>query len=366
LSIIGSTGSTNPQTLICDGGTLTANGTGGAGDAGLVIANSGHLIGTGRQDCTIGTTTTFNGDAVVEDYAGYYEQNNHLSSGTQPNIDIEDVSILPNSSATIGKAALWLSALDGDGFISNVYVGAGPSGSTGILVDDGQYSGETWNNLYFGDVWVGLGSDKYGVETTVAESGGSNFTWVGGAVVDGNSNTTAHFFFNGSGNYGTTLIGPYIEATSGESSATDGILVTNASNIIGENLIFNENGSAMYDCVHVNSGSGASMIEVNGRANTSVCGHDIIDNTQSGDVITLTGSEHNFEYRYINNTYGVGPFVNALSHRVPVAVASLPSTCTAGDWMPVNNWNGTVGTCTGSGSDYTIATCGASNTWYCP
>lgn len=51
-----------------------------------------------------------------------------------------------------------------------------------------------------------------------------------------------------------------------------------------------------------------------------------------------------------------------------VAIGSLPSTCTAGTGIPVTNWTGTVGTCSGNsgGTDYTIATCGASNTWYCP
>lgn len=65
------------------------------------------------------------------------------------------------------------------------------------------------------------------------------------------------------------------------------------------------------------------------------------------------------------NTHATN-ILGAQIHMAPVAVASLPATCTAGDSIPVTNWNGTTGTCTGGGTDYTIATCGASNTWYCP
>jgi hypothetical protein len=50
----------------------------------------------------------------------------------------------------------------------------------------------------------------------------------------------------------------------------------------------------------------------------------------------------------------------------PVTVANLPATCTPGDGKVVQDWNGTVGACNGGGSDYTHATCGGSNTWYCP
>ena len=53
-------------------------------------------------------------------------------------------------------------------------------------------------------------------------------------------------------------------------------------------------------------------------------------------------------------------------YKPAVAVASLPGTCTAPQQQPVNNWNGVNGVCTGGGTNYTTATCGASNVWFCP
>lgn len=50
----------------------------------------------------------------------------------------------------------------------------------------------------------------------------------------------------------------------------------------------------------------------------------------------------------------------------PVTVSNLPATCQPGDIRTVQDWNGTNGTCTGGGADYTPVTCGASNVWYCP
>lgn len=68
------------------------------------------------------------------------------------------------------------------------------------------------------------------------------------------------------------------------------------------------------------------------------------------------------EAKNITATSVTAPLLN----QTPVAVGSLPGTCTAGDHRTVSDWNGTNGACTGSGTDYTIATCGASNNWFCP
>lgn len=53
-------------------------------------------------------------------------------------------------------------------------------------------------------------------------------------------------------------------------------------------------------------------------------------------------------------------------HRTAVTVANLPSTCAAGDTAAVTDWNGTNGACTGGSTNYVVATCGASNNWFCP
>lgn len=58
--------------------------------------------------------------------------------------------------------------------------------------------------------------------------------------------------------------------------------------------------------------------------------------------------------------------VSPLLAMTPTTVGSLPATCYPGNVRTVSDWNGTPGTCTGSGSNYSPATCGASNTWYCP
>lgn len=56
-------------------------------------------------------------------------------------------------------------------------------------------------------------------------------------------------------------------------------------------------------------------------------------------------------------------------HNTPTSIANLPVGCVAGDAMQgVSGWNGTPGVCSSNtgGSMYTTATCGTSNTWYCP
>lgn len=68
-----------------------------------------------------------------------------------------------------------------------------------------------------------------------------------------------------------------------------------------------------------------------------------------------------------SNTHAIN-ILGAQIHMAPIAIVSLPGACSAGDSIPVNNWTGTVGVCSSNsgGTTYTIATCGASNTWYCP
>jgi hypothetical protein len=55
-------------------------------------------------------------------------------------------------------------------------------------------------------------------------------------------------------------------------------------------------------------------------------------------------------------------------HRNPLVIAHLPNACSPGDTEFVTNWTGITGVCSSNagGTIAVTASCGSSNTWYCP
>jgi hypothetical protein len=291
--IIGS--NTNPQTLLCMGGTIVCTDSGGAGHGCLVIADKGHLkapTGAGApaaaQGCVVTAKRTANIDSLVESYAGY-AYSTLGEKDQQVNFDVENITITPNPGmAGLNKAALWVSAVDGDAWISNIYVGPGPTGSTGVLVDDAPtgsaYRRMYWNNLNFNDVWVGMGNDAYAVKVrcgATRASAGANLTWTGGALVDGRSAANvAEFSANGgrSGNcIGVLLQDVYFESDTGQ--AGDYMDLNGVLSFVGHSLIFN-GGPPLANCISI-SGVAGDQIHVDGRATSGMRCTNVIYNTAS-------------------------------------------------------------------------------------
>jgi hypothetical protein len=329
--IIVGTGS-GGQVLEINGATISCIGTGGAGSGCLIIGNQGSIMGVGGRGGSgtngniIGGTSSASLDSLVESEGAYLENLQTNPIEYQPtNWYLANVNISASSSATINKAVVWESAIDGDGYTANVFIGPGPAGSTGLLVDDGVMTNaactasstpyrcctgsgtgscnQYWNELVFDDVWVGVGNDAYGVQTIGAGGGGGNFTWIGGAVVDGTANTAAHFSFNGGSHGlidGVTLIDPYIEVNPGEHTAADGLDIFGTLNFTALSLSFNDAGDHLVNCVKI--GNAADQVLINGRNNALACA-TTINNTIDNFTNATMGA---FNYTYSNN-YGTQP-----------------------------------------------------------
>jgi hypothetical protein len=328
--IIGS--GTNPQTLLCMGGTITCTDSSGAGHACLVIADKGHLkapTGGGApaagQGCQVTANPTTNIDSLVESYAGY-AYSALREKVQQINFDIENITIVPNPRmAGLRKAALWVSAIDGDAWVSNIYISPGPAGSTGILIDDAptgsHYQHMYWNNLNFFDVWVGMGDDAYAVRVNcglTAGSSGANLTWIGGAIVDGtNRANIAEFSANGGSSgacIGLFLQNTYFESKTGQ--AGDYIELYGVSTFIGHSLIFN-GGPLLANCILI-AGTPADQVHADGRAMGSQRCTNVIKNTASTPVYTdkipgafnydwaMTGSQPIRQIGGLINPFGPG------------------------------------------------------------
>jgi hypothetical protein len=328
--IIGS--ETNPQTLLCMGGTIKCTGTGGAGHACLVIADKGHLkapTGGGAvaagQGCQVTADSTTNIDSLVESYAGY-AYSALREKVQQVNFDVENISIVPNPMmAGLEKAALWVSAIDGDAWVSNIYVGPGPIGSTGVLIDDAPtgsaYGRMYWNNLNFNDVWVGMGNEAYAVKVrcgATTGSSGANLTWTGGAMVDGtNGANVAEFSADGgiSGAcIGVLLQNIYFESKTGQ--AGDYIELKGVSSFVAHSLIFN-GGPPLTNCISI-SGAPSDQIHADGRAMSGPRCTSVIHNTATSppyiDAVpgafnydwSMTGSQPIKQIGGLLNPFGPG------------------------------------------------------------
>lgn len=279
-------------------GFISCSVTGGAGNACLVMADKGTLHGSHSNSSNSGSEIGQTGssiDAVVESESGYLHnlQTNPISY-QQINWDVSGIWIAPNPNNTILQAAVWESGIDGQGYSQNDYVSAGPTGSTGWLVD---HAGTVfWNNLVFNNIWIGMGSEAIGFEATAGTSGsGGQMVWTGGAVVDGNANATAHVDLEGNSGgafYSATFNGgPYIETDSGESTDS-GFLLNGIENVTVQGIPF-DGSATMANCIDI-TGTSPGQVEASGYALVDIC-TTIINNTVSGYTTTTPG---NFKYLY--------------------------------------------------------------------
>lgn len=134
-------------------------------------------------------------------------------------------------------------------------------------------------------------------------------------------------------------------------SNTSPLGVTNAFIEIGDNSNPARNEIIGTNAYSVN-GSTAPLLLLN-----SVTQGTISWNSTNHALSTITGLTSN--WNLIDDVLGF--------FKPAIAIGSLPATCSVGQMQPVNNWNLTNGVCSSNiGSDTTVATCGASNTWYCP
>ena len=312
----------HPQTLLCMGGTITCTDRRGQGHACLVIHDKGHLkapTGQGgpaaNQGCLVTSNSTANIDSLVESYAAYEADLPTPVKYQQTNFDIEGISITPNPNMRLNKAVFWLSAIDGDAYISNVYVGAGPNGATGVLVDDAPtgsgFYGIYWNNINFIDVWVGMRSgnafDAIGVDVHCTSGGGINLTWIGGAIVDGGSPTRSHMNIDGhlsrANCVGVLLDDPYFESYRGESNTnTDYIDLNGVDSVVGHSLIFN-GGPGLANCVNIKN-TAVDQIHVDGRAMSGTRCTNVINNAINNYQDTTQGA---FDYTYSYTNFGAQP-----------------------------------------------------------
>jgi hypothetical protein len=306
----------HPQTLLCMGGTIFCTDTGGRGHACLVLHDKGHLIapaGQGGpaadQGCLVTSTSTTNIDSLVESYAAYEADLPTPVKYQQANLDVENISIAPNPGMTLNKAVFWPSAIDGSGYISNVYVGAGPEGATGVLVDDAPigsgFSGMYWNNINFINVVIGMRNDAIGLDVQCRSGGGANLTWVGGAIVDGGPPTLSHINIDGHKPYcgGILLENPYFESGDGQSDRNaDYIDLGGVDSVVGHSLIFN-GGPGLANCVKIKN-TGIDQIHVDGRAmGTDRC-RNVINNAIDSYQNTAQGA---FDYTYSYTSNGSQP-----------------------------------------------------------
>lgn len=208
--------------------------------------------------------------------------------------------------------------------------------------------------------WYNEGSG-IGLEAATNGTISGNVLALGGpynVVIDRSSNTT---------NDGTVISGNNLPT----GGTQDKIRINNSSTVVtGNNLQSNTTpGGVTNAFIEVGDNSnparneiiGTNVYSVNGSTApllllNSVTQGTISWNSTNHALTTITGLTTNWSL--IDDVLGF--------YKPAVAVAALPGTCVAPQQQIVNNWNGTPGVCAAGGANYTTATCGASNTWYCP
>jgi len=358
--IVGGTNGTKPETLLDEGGRIHCTDTGGAGHACIVIHDKGHVIGWTSQGGpaansgnVIDSASSANIDSLVESYAAYSYSGLGVTSNTQctagltpstcctgngtgtcpyqqTNFDLEGMSIAPSTSMTLNKAVVWESAIDGDGYVVNNYIGPGPNSSIGVLVDDAPsgsgFTGFLWNNLYFAANELSVGGDAYGMKVLCSSGGGTALQIIGGSIVDGGSTTTAHLRIDGNGAspncFGEQLAGVYFEGKTGESTSADFIQLNQTLAFTGHSIIWN-GGPGLTNCINI-TGSSTDQLHIDGRETGGVCTH-LINNGVTSYTYNTSGP---VKYDYYGA--GPGPIVDGAKSAVLSAKTAAIGTCGSG------------------------------------
>lgn len=208
--------------------------------------------------------------------------------------------------------------------------------------------------------WYNEGSG-IGLEAATNGTISGNIIALGGPynlVIDRSSNST---------NDGTVISGNNFPT----GGTQDKIRINNSSTVVtGNNLQSNTGVLGVTNAfIEVGDNSNPARNEIIGTNVYSVNGSTaplLLLNSVTQGQISWNSTNHAFStISGLTSNWNVIDDVLGF-FKPSIAIASLPATCSAGQTQPVNNWNGTNGTCTGGGANSTTATCGASNTWYCP
>lgn len=374
------------QTLYLNGAIINCNDTGGTGHACLVEGDKGHIIGMAKRGSSAtGNLVNQNGstsiDSLVESAAGYLSTlpTNPIKY-QQVNFDLSGVYVSPTPAGTIGKAAVWESAIDGSGDINNIFISGGPVGSIGLLADAAPtgsgFTSMFWNNLNFENVWIGLGSDGIGFKLTGTGGSGGSGVWTGGAIVDGNASNSEHVDIDGSSGSitGFSFVGgPYIEATSGETG--DGFLINGARSITTQGVMFNAAGGSLPNCVHL-TGSNLEQSYLQGTNFGGVC-TNAINNAATGYVDPTSGTfvypNPNHMNASVTLTGTDTVLLSAGAQKVVMPNTSgtaetitLSSTGVTPTASPTTQWPNTFEICQGTGGNDTLtfALSGISNLYW--
>jgi hypothetical protein len=382
---IGSTpaviGSTTQQVIVEDRG-VAIECTGTAGADCIDIAQWGSLTcakkgpGSPISGCNIYSSSTADITSLVT---------NAVHTGAQSDFELQGWNIIPNNSATVVHAGLWIVAVEGKGFVRDVAV-LGMVGTNGscagnasgtycsVSLEDGPATGDN-NNLEFDNDYFDC-TGKAGCVSINLISGagtgsGGNFVFNDVSVGDGDQGSGcisgAGCMINIDGSVGGTMNshyvstiifnGLYLESTTGASG--NFIEVKNAKDVEFHGALFN-GGPALTDGLAIShSGAGyTGLVTLTGRL-LGGRASNIIDNKITGYISGNTGADINYIYPGDTSTgaYVDGPVVAG------AGAAGATWTSTAG----VPSANCTVGsfdTNTSASSASTVLyVCYPANTW---
>ena len=296
--------STKPETLLCDGATISCDDTTGGRDC-IDIFEKGAIIGNGEANAAASTGCIITGSAS----ANITSLVTNGNKTNQPGFSLQNVTLSPPGGGTVSKGALWLSSIDGFGRLYNVSVVGGPANSVQVFVDDGAAPGDLWNDIqFYGLTATGsFVSGIQGLKVVSAEGGGKNLAVFGGTIGD-QEGKPFQAIVSGSGQItNLSLHEVYFEA--GTSSTSDFITDTGVNSLILDDVNFTPNtGSNITNCIKINSGT-PGMVKAWGRAAGSAC-TNTVNNIQSGKTIPNAGD---FEYDYDGTNNGGHVFDPAIT-----------------------------------------------------
>jgi hypothetical protein len=292
----------NDQTLLLDNASVNCTGTGASTTTGydcLLVGNKGHLRGTSIQGSTVGASSAFAGDALVEGFDGYLKDRLSITTYIQPNIDIQRLAIGSNN-GTYAKAQIWLPSIEGQGLLRDINMTSGPSGATGILLDDTISATSQWNNIEFDNIYIGMHALTKGMDIECGTSGGEGLTVNSSAMTDATSASPTYLTVNGSvahGCYGVNFTGTYFEGPSTGASGTANGVLLNYTNFRGSQISFNSGGGpAFNNDINITHSNG--LIHIDGYANN---GTDVINDTSQTPTYVNT-AQGGFSYEALLTT----------------------------------------------------------------
>jgi len=292
------------QVLINNGASVTCSTVSSSSNGFdcIVEGNKGHIVsglGEGNTNSSFSANSSYSGDSTIESYAGYLCSRFSICDYIQPNMDVQGISFTASASATINKATLWISSIEGQGIFRDLSSTSNATSSTGILVDD--VEGQ-WNEIEFDNVYEGMHAAKNGVDIECGTTGGQSVTWFGGAVTDTTDTTdnpVNYFTVNGSGSHsckGIVIQGPYFEGSQVTNTHVNGLQLNYAASLEATGLHFNGGGgSAFANAVNVVNSAAGNNTKIHVAARCDACTNQVTNATTSFSTGQGTGT---FDYHY--------------------------------------------------------------------